>query len=48
VATPSHISFNAMKAPGAYRNAGIILCDDDEVAERAMMSRAIPAFDREY
>jgi dTDP-4-amino-4,6-dideoxygalactose transaminase len=42
------ISFNAMKILGGLGDGGIVLCDDDEVAERAKMLRHSGVADREY
>ena len=42
------ISFNAMKILGGLGDGGIVLCDDDEVAERVIMLRHSGVVDREY
>src|SRR5262249_16722302 len=42
------ISFNAMKILGGLGDAGIVLCDDDEVANRLNMLRHSGVADREY
>jgi dTDP-4-amino-4,6-dideoxygalactose transaminase len=42
------ISFNAMKILGGLGDGGIVLCDDDEIAERVNMLRHSGVVDREY
>jgi dTDP-4-amino-4,6-dideoxygalactose transaminase len=42
------ISFNAMKILGGLGDGGIVLCDDRDVAERALMLRHSGVLDREY
>src|SRR5262249_37059237 len=42
------ISFNAMKILGGLGDGGIVLCDDDAVAERVKMLRHSGVANREY
>jgi dTDP-4-amino-4,6-dideoxygalactose transaminase len=42
------LSFNAMKILGGLGDAGAVLCDDDEVAERVKMLRHSGVAEREY
>src|SRR5262249_28007249 len=42
------ISFNAIKVLGGLGDAGIVLCDEDEVAKRVKMLRHSGVADREY